>query len=180
MEAQQESEQLSVVDYTEKSFVVCGELTRTYKDDLKNLGGRFNKNLKYEGNPLVGWVFPMKNKEKVMEFVLSVNSGEAPAKSTEIPSMNDMGIPRVPVPSVNTSRYQFVKFKVFRPSVGMKVRLVGGGKTVHGQVVQTESSNQDILDTVYIDFDGQTSMGAICRGKWQIFGYFEDHTLYFS
>ena len=34
-------------DYSEKSFAVYGE-TKKFKDILKNLGGRFNKNLKID------------------------------------------------------------------------------------------------------------------------------------
>ncbi|GAG06845.1 unnamed protein product, partial [marine sediment metagenome] len=59
------------------------------------------------------------------------------------------------------------------------VQLKSGGKTVEGLVTKIET-NDGIVDTVYINFDEQTSMGVICRSKWQIFGYFTDHTIYFT
>ena len=187
MEAVQEVQEasqnlLSVVDYSEKSFVVSGELTRKYKDNLKAMGGRFNKNLTYNGQNLTGWVFGLKNKEKVMEFVISVNTGTSQSSSLSLPSTDDIGLPTIDVePSSNTSVYQFVKFKVYRPREGQKVRLNTGGKTVHGMVTKIESHHRDgVIDTVHIDFDGKTSLGVICRSKWQIYGYMADHVLFFT
>lgn len=176
---QQTEEKFTVTEYSEKAFVVSGELTRTYKNEMRNMGGKFNKNLKGGA----GWIFSKKSQEKVMEFVMAINSGEAPpsisASSAGIPSMNDMGMPVVDAPS--TAKYQFVRFKIFKPKDNMNVRLNTGGKTVEGIVTKTESSTRDgVVDTVYIDFDGQTSMGVICRSKWQIFGYFAEHSIYFT
>jgi len=181
------SSSLGVVDYSDKSFVVCGELTRRYKETLKTMGGRFNKNLTHNGKNLVGWIFPLKNKEKVMNFVISVNSGNVEEQSdiSSIPSTDDIGLPTIEVPKdasdSNTSSYSFVRFKIYRPKEGQKVRLNTGGKMVHGVVTKVESHNRDgVMDTVYIDFDGKTSMGVICRSKWQIFGYFADHSVFFT
>ena len=181
------SSSLGVVDYSEKSFVVCGELTRKYKETFKTMGGRFNKNLTHNGKNLVGWIFPLKNKEKVMNFVISVNSGNVEEQSdiSSIPSTDDIGLPTIEVPKdasdSNTSSYSFVRFKIYRPKEGQKVRLNTGGKMVHGVVTKVESHNRDgVMDTVYIDFDGKTSMGVICRSKWQIFGYFADHSVFFT
>ena len=175
---------LAVTDYSDKSFVVHGELTRKYKDNLKALGGRFNKNLTHNGKNLTGWVFGLKNKEKVMEFVMSVNTGNEQA-SESLPNMSDIGLPTIDVSSApnaaNTSVYQFVKFKVYRPREGQKVRLNTGGKTFHGTVTKAESHNNDgVIDTVHINIDGKTSLGVICRSKWQIYGYMADHVLFFT
>lgn len=182
IESSNDPNSLMVMDYSDKSFVVHGELTRKYKDNLKAMGGRFNKKLTYNEKNMVGWVFGLKNKEKVMEFVMSVNSGNE-LSSTSLPTMNDIGLPTIDTSnsSSNNSVYQFVKFKVYRPREGQKVRLNTGGKTVYGSVTKTESYNNDgVIDTVHINFDGKTSMGVICRSKWQIFGYFADHVIYFT
>ena len=48
------TDKLFIEDYSEKSIVVRGTETKTYKEGLKNLGGTYNMNLK--GQP--GWVFP--------------------------------------------------------------------------------------------------------------------------
>jgi DNA topoisomerase-1 len=50
--------------YTDKSFAVFGE-TKSIKDQLKELGGRFNKNL----NGKVGWIFPNIKKGIVEKFL---------------------------------------------------------------------------------------------------------------
>ena len=169
---------LTVTDYSEKAFVVSGELTRTYKESLKKMGGKFNKNLKIDGKVTPGWIFAKKNQEKVMEFVLGVHNGEI-TPSDNLPSVEQTGMPSFE--KSNVPKYQFVKFKVFRLAEGMKAQLKSEGKTMEGVVTRIQSSNNnDVIDTAYIDFDGKEQWGVICRGKWQLFGYFPNHTLFFS
>lgn len=71
---------LGVVDYSDKTFIVYGEATRTYKNQLKNLGGKFNKYLKQRPGFAGGaaWVFTKKLKPTVYAFVNQVNSGAVP------------------------------------------------------------------------------------------------------
>ncbi len=61
---------MSVSEYSEKAIVLRGEDTRSYKDQITSLGGKFNSALK--GGP--GWIFSKKMEEKVQEFVDSVNT----------------------------------------------------------------------------------------------------------
>ena len=70
--------QLSIKEYTAKSFVVRGvtpDDTRDHKDELKKLGGKFNAKLrsidgdKYEP----GWIFATRNKNKVQTFIDKIN-----------------------------------------------------------------------------------------------------------
>ena len=174
LEDAQVENKLNVQDYTDKSFVVTGELTRTYKDHLKALGGKFNKNLKV--GP--GYIFSKSKQEKVMEFVLSVNSNDV--QTTMPGTTGGEGLPTVVAPpNTSSSPYQYVRFKIYRPKENQKVKLNLGGKTMEGTVVKTESHN-DTIDTAYVEFDGKTSLGVICRGKWTIFGLFEPHTIYFT
>ena len=165
--------------YTDKSFVVYGD-TKKYKDSLKNLGGKFNKNLKLGESTLPGWIYSKKNLEKVMEFVQKVNSGEEVGVSSELPSSSSSStsLPTVTVPQSNNS-YQFVKFKIYKPSQGQHVNLKVDGKVIEGRVVKVETHN-DIVDTVYIDFDGKTSVAMICGQNWKIFGYNVAHNLFFE
>ena len=60
-------ERLSVKEYSEKSFKVCGD-TKKYKDILKNMGGKWNANLE-EGS---GWIFSNTHKEDVYEWLSSL------------------------------------------------------------------------------------------------------------
>lgn len=57
---------MNMKDYSDKSFVLYGEDTKKYKEEIKKLGGKFNSNLKEIG---AGWIFSVKNKEKVEEFL---------------------------------------------------------------------------------------------------------------
>ena len=167
-------------NYTDKSFVVYGP-TKKYKDDFGNLGGRFNKSLKIDGETVMGWVFSKKAQEKVMEFVSRVNSGEVVSNSAEIPieGSTSSGLPTVSVPNSNNGSFQYVKFKIYKPSVGQKVNLKADGKTTEGKVIRVESHN-DIVDTVYVDFNGATSLAMICGQEWRIFGYGIKHHIFFS
>jgi hypothetical protein len=51
-----------IENYSEKSFVVCGEKTIKFKSRLKELGGKYNPNLKCGA----GWIFSIKHKENVL------------------------------------------------------------------------------------------------------------------
>jgi len=61
-----------IEDYSDRSFAVFGD-TKPFKEELKSLGGRFNKNLKQEGVTMPGWIFPMKNRADV-EMILERSS----------------------------------------------------------------------------------------------------------
>jgi len=60
---------LNLQIYSEKSFVIRGEDTKNQKDKLKELGGKWNSNLKNGG----GWIFSNNNKDKVEEWLKSLN-----------------------------------------------------------------------------------------------------------
>lgn len=62
-------ERLEIVDYSEKAIAVFGD-TRTIKDELKSIGGKFNPRLNYNGGKRAGWVFP-KNKREELESMLN-------------------------------------------------------------------------------------------------------------
>lgn len=66
-------EGLEIVDYSEKAIVVFGD-TKAIKEQLKELGGRFNPSLNYNGEKRAGWIFSKKKADKVRELL-------APAKS---------------------------------------------------------------------------------------------------
>lgn len=63
---------MEIVDYTEKSLVIKGEKTREYKENLKELGGKFNASLKCGA----GWIFPKTKKAELEALVAKVDKGE--------------------------------------------------------------------------------------------------------
>ena len=175
--SQENNEVLKVSTYSDKSFVVSGD-TRTYKEQLKSLGGKFNRNLRGFPN---SWIFSNKQMEPVMAFVTSVNTGDFQPESLPTVSNNSRNqeIPSVQPPSNTAERnYQMVKFRIFRPKEGMTVQLKYDRKTVKGTVIKTET-NHDVVDAAYVKFDDVTSLAVICRGKWQLWGFNTNHNLFF-
>ena len=57
-------EGLEIVDYSEKAIAVFGE-TKEIKEQLKELGGKFNPALKYNDEKRAGWIFSKKQAKKV-------------------------------------------------------------------------------------------------------------------
>lgn len=73
-------EGIEVVDYSEKAVAVFGD-TKAVKDQLKELGGRFNPSLNYNGEKRAGWIFSKKQADKVKELIAPT---ELPALPEEI------------------------------------------------------------------------------------------------
>ena len=65
------SKALYIESYTDKSFVVRGTETKTHKDNLKLLGGKWNSSLtdKSNGEKFGAWIYPITLKAKVQEFI---------------------------------------------------------------------------------------------------------------
>lgn len=73
-------EGLEIVDYSEKAIAVFGD-TKVVKEQLKELGGRFNPSLNYNGEKRAGWIFSKKQADKVKELIAPI---ELPALPEEI------------------------------------------------------------------------------------------------
>ena len=67
--------QITIQDYSEKSFVLRGE-TKDYKDQLSTLGGKWNSRLK-DG---AGWIFSNKLKDKIQAWL----ADETPDKEVAV------------------------------------------------------------------------------------------------
>lgn len=173
---------LNMVMYSAKSFIVFGDSTRIHKESLKALGGKYNGRLKvkpgFNGGP--GWIYPINLNSKVSEFVNKVNTNVSLTQQN-IPlqgSSNSCDLPTVIVP-VQNKKYQTVKWKVYVPITGMGVTVKADGNEIKGTVLQTET-NKDFIDTVYIEIGGNTSKLVICNGKWTVWGYMVEHTVFFE
>ena len=57
---------MEIQDYTDKSFVLFGDDTKKYKDCIKEMGGKWNANLKI--GP--GWVCSNNQKDAVREWMM--------------------------------------------------------------------------------------------------------------
>lgn len=102
-------EGLEVVDYSEKAIAVFGD-TKAIKEQLKELGGRFNPSLNYNGEKRAGWIFSKKQADKVKELI-------AP---TELPAL----------PEIETSKDNIIEWKEI-PGCGyegIELEYIGEGK----------------------------------------------------
>ena len=59
-----------IVDYSEKSCAVIGD-TKSIKDDLKQLGCKFNNNLIIDDEKVPGWIFSKKVHNAVEKYLTS-------------------------------------------------------------------------------------------------------------
>ena len=75
-------EGLEIVDYSEKAIAVFGD-TKAVKDQLKELGGRFNPSLNYHGEKRAGWIFSKKQADKVRELLAPANSEKKADENTD-------------------------------------------------------------------------------------------------
>jgi len=64
---------IQMKEYSDKSLIIFGD-TKSYKDLLKELKGRYNSNLRVDGEKVSGWIFSKKHKEKLEKFIQHVNS----------------------------------------------------------------------------------------------------------
>lgn len=82
-------EGLEIVDYSEKAIAVFGD-TKAIKEQLKELGGRFNRSLNYNGEKSAGWIFSKKQAEKVRELLAPAKSEEADKPTNEAFSLENI------------------------------------------------------------------------------------------
>ena len=75
------AEGLEIVDYSEKAIAVFGE-TKSIKDELKKLGGKFNPALKHNGEKRAGWIFSKKQADKVRALLAPASE---PSESVTLP-----------------------------------------------------------------------------------------------
>lgn len=102
-------EGLEIVDYSEKAIAVFGN-TKAIKEQLKELGGRFNPSLNYNGEKRAGWIFSKKQADKVKELITP----------TELPAL----------PEIETSKDNIIEWKEI-PGCGyegIELEYIGEGK----------------------------------------------------
>ena len=70
---------IEVVDYSEKAIAMFGD-TKAIKEQLKELGGRFNPSLKHNGEKRAGWIFSKKQTDKVRLLLSEQKETNEPVK----------------------------------------------------------------------------------------------------
>lgn len=77
---------LKIINYSDKSIAVVGDGTKTHKDSLKELGGKYNPNL--SGG--AGWIFSKKATEKVQNFLETIGQDGEINSADESEDVNDV------------------------------------------------------------------------------------------
>lgn len=57
----------TMVEYSAKAVAVFGD-TKSIKDELKAMGGRFNSRLTWGGKKLAGWIFPKSQEQRLAYY----------------------------------------------------------------------------------------------------------------
>jgi hypothetical protein len=132
-----------VEQYTEKSLVVLGN-SEPYKEQLKELGGKWNSSLKSlaEGKGTKGWIFPLSKREKLEELCKNVKNGTVKATPTTTSSSSK---------GTELSVKEFVPLKDYLSLLTRVERLeqqiihLGGGnvKSVKKEEVEIEIDSSD-------------------------------------
>lgn len=101
-------EGLEIVDYSEKAIAVFGD-TKAIKEQLKELGGRFNPSLNYNGEKRAGWIFSKKQADKVKELITPT---ELPALPEEIyiPELAEETVPFENIHLIETGNFNGVRY----------------------------------------------------------------------
>jgi hypothetical protein len=72
---------LFIVDYTEKAIAVFGE-TKSYKNKLSEIGGKYNASLTHENEKKAGWIFSKAKRDIVKQTVMDINEGKVPKEES--------------------------------------------------------------------------------------------------
>ena len=62
---------LRIVDYSEKAIALLGD-TFSMKDEIKQLGGTFNKNLNIDNTKVAGWIIQKTKKSAIEELLTKI------------------------------------------------------------------------------------------------------------
>lgn len=102
---------MEIVDYTDKSFVVKGDKTKEYRENLKASGGKWNSSLKCGA----GWIFPKDKKADLQKLVDKVNNGQLKALQPKEYTPKDSGLKASPFENrYSSSSNDVVQRKFYR------------------------------------------------------------------
>ncbi len=80
---------LRVINYSEKAVALIGD-TFAVKDEIKKLGGTFNKSLSIENTKVSGWIFPSNKKQEIESFIKSTPEDKLKTNKPSSYGINDV------------------------------------------------------------------------------------------
>ena len=106
---------MEIIDYSEKSIVVIGD-TKDIKEQLKELGGRYNPNLTVDGEKIKGWIFSKRKEEEVRNLIEQPSTPKKKAVPSKATSSSRTNVS-------SSVKYQEITVKVLRPYKGQMLSL---------------------------------------------------------
>ena len=194
---QPQSNLMTIAPYGDRgtSFKVTGIATKNYTTTLKSMGGGFYKNV---GDGVPGWVFDNSYYNNVVNFVAQANSGNVAPNSNRYVKRNVTVQPAtvtttsIALPTVSTSTdsavspsvtMQNVSWTVPKPDVRMRVRVLVDNMAADYIITQIQPNpTTGNVETAYIspsNNPGLSSKLVIVNGRWQVWGYMQDHSVNF-
>lgn len=144
-------EGLNIVDYSEKAIAVFGD-TKAIKEQLKELGGRFNPSLNYNGEKRAGCIFSKKQADKVKELISPTELLALPEEIyipelAEEPQWND-----TPLIINDFAKYGYVDYPT-------KCKEMGGFKL--GEVVYDQCGEIGIILAFYEGYEARLDSNGV-------------------
>lgn len=187
-----ECTEVTVEEYSEKSYVIHGPATRLWTKELGEMKALFNPRLaKLDHGP--GWVIPKTRHDALMAWYEKVKGGElipdvdeverylAEKKASRAGMRN--GISGIPTVGGNGSKGRFVMqtvmYKVPALAVGHNLQLTVGTQKAD-YVVKSVEIFKGRVESAIIHPKGDNSTLSkvvIHQNRWQIWGYDETHKL---
>ena len=151
-----------------KSFVIRGDDTKRFKDQLRAAGGKFNPML--DGGP--GWIFSVKKKEEIQVLLDQIQGGDIKGDQ---PTSRKINIP-------GQARTQAVTYTFPRPNQKSILTILSDGISAKYHISSIET-HDGIVDTIFIFPDGKPmdiKKAVVVNGKWQIWCHPNEHSITFS
>lgn len=149
------------IDYSDKSFVVRGEKTKEYVQRLKEEGGKFNNYLtdKVTGKKFGGWIFKKSDLDRIKLIFDEVESEVVSVKKVVEEIYEE----------VNELTEQYIEFKIVRPVLGVKVKIVYGKNNISGVVVEIKEKNNIVYQCLVKDINTKMYINIGILGfEWKI------------
>lgn len=146
-------EGLEMVDYSEKAIAVFGD-TKAIKEQLKELGGRFNPSLNYNGEKRAGWIFSKKKADEVRNFMAS----EKVEAVEELPALpEEIYIPELEEETKQPEKLGNIHLTEMGNFNGVRYYNIEGAGIITSAKVRADIQPGDVFN-VYTDKDRKYSV----------------------
>lgn len=170
---------IELYPYSDRSFLVLGEDTRSFTEALKEAGGKFGRGYQDPrpdnvGKTTAGWIFGNKRRPEVDALLQDIASGaiqpvQPQARQPRLapqtrqprqpatrgaPAPTTLRVPGQATPKQLLAphvQYQEVTYRVVKPTVGMKANITVNGSVIPTIVSVANPSPTGVVDTVYVN-----------------------------